>query len=141
MLYLLSLYNYNPQLHYFRFIYLRRFIAFVLMIAVLNTVIDPPDMLRNMDQDAALEEDLSVNEMESLVELVVEKGFDMDNAIPEKEEEDSGDFCKKIEVMQFLKSFEFTPFIQFVVIPHYENFYLAHFSSIPILIDSPPPKG
>ena len=120
--------------------YFKNFILTVLTISIFNTVIDPPDIMRNMDHDVELEEDTSLNEMESIVEVVVEKCLDIDNAIPEKEEEDSGEFCKKIQIFYFHKPY--ISYIQktFVPIPTYKSFYFDNFSAISILIDSPPPK-
>ena len=45
----------------------------------------PLGMLRNADQ---MGEDLSVNDIESLVELVLETGLDLEDAVPEHDESD-----------------------------------------------------
>lgn len=54
---------------------------FVLALQVLNISIDPPDARR-----ATQREDLSRNEQESIVELVLEKVIGIANAVPEHDE-------------------------------------------------------
>jgi hypothetical protein len=75
--------------------------------------IDPPDVLRNVDADPELEEDLSVNEIESISEMVLEQAFDIENAVPETDDPDSDNFVKKVEI--------FSPF---------EKCYLVYFSIV-----------
>ncbi|RCR67461.1 hypothetical protein DUE52_21915 [Larkinella punicea] len=61
-----------------------------MLLVVINQSINAPDVLENRDSNPfTLEEDLSINEMESILELVLEKCLNVDNAFPEEEEEDS----------------------------------------------------
>ena len=53
---------------------------------ILNFSIDPPDILPD-----SVPEDLSYNEIESVVELVLEDGFGIENAISESDEVDNPD--------------------------------------------------
>ena len=53
---------------------------------ILNFSIDPPDILSD-----SVPEDLSYNEIESVVELVLEEGLGIENAIPESDEVDNPD--------------------------------------------------
>jgi hypothetical protein len=82
-----------------------RMICFILVFAIMNISIDPPDLLQNLDADMALEEDISINEMESISELVMEKVLDIDNAIPESDEAEAETLLKKVEVFQHLYEF------------------------------------
>jgi hypothetical protein len=76
------------------------FFAIILAVLIFNMSIDPPDVLANLDADVELEEDLSVNEMESITEVLLEKAFDIENAVPENDDPDSDNFVKKVEVFQ-----------------------------------------
>src|SRR6218665_261079 len=72
--------------------------AFWLFMAlwILNYSIDIPD-----PQSDAVKEDLSYNDVESVVELIFEEALGWTNFIPESDEddpEDSGGFAKKIEI-------------------------------------------
>ncbi len=81
----------------------QRFFCIVLALVVFNLSIDPPDMLRNLDADPEMEEDLSVNEIESISELLLEKGLDMENAVPETDDPDSDNFVKKAEIFSSIE--------------------------------------
>lgn len=119
-----------------------RFFAFTLALLIFNMSVDPPDILVNMDADIELEEDLSVNEMESITEIVLEKGFDIDNAIPENDDPDSDNLIKKVEVFQtkticIYFDLEFPEIIDVTIHP-YTNLL---FSNIFIEAFSPPPEA
>lgn len=74
------------------------FFCFLLALVVFNLSIDPPDLLQNIDADPELEEDLSVNEIESISELILEQGFHWVNAVPETDDPDSDNIVKKVEI-------------------------------------------
>jgi len=126
---------------YLRESYLRKLIAFFLLIAIVNTTIDPPDFLKNIDADIELEEDLTVNEIESIAELVLEHGMDMDNAIPETDDSDTENLLKKYEVVDFDRQYvvDFIPFF-FALSLEYHSTFTDHFSVFTLPIDSPPPQ-
>ena len=84
----------------FRSSKLLRLISLALIVVVLNVSIDPPDLLKNLDNDIALEEDTSINEMESISEVVLEQVLDLDNAIPETDDEETETYLKKVEIFQ-----------------------------------------
>ncbi|MBY0426468.1 MAG: hypothetical protein K2Q22_12580, partial [Cytophagales bacterium] len=80
---------------------------------VFNLSIDPPDLLKNIDGDPELEEDLSINEIESFSELVLEQGFELENAVPETDDPDSDNLIKKVEIFSYenqLENFRFPLF-------------------------------
>jgi hypothetical protein len=79
--------------------FLQQCISLLLVLLVLNVSIDPPDLLKNLDNDIALEEDVSINEMESISEVVLEQVLDIDNAIPESQDEDNKMCLKKVEIV------------------------------------------
>lgn len=60
-----------------------RCIWFLLALQIFNFSVDTPDW-----QPALYHEDLSINDMESVVEIVLEKFLGIDNAIPEYDESD-----------------------------------------------------
>lgn len=107
----------------------------------MNTVIDPPDLLRNIDNDMALEEDLSVNEIESIAELVLEHGMDMENAVPESDDSDTENLLKKYEVVSFFQNniLDFAP-IDFSMSIEHNSVVLHYFSAFSLSLDSPPPQ-
>jgi hypothetical protein len=129
------------MLKFIRNTYLNRFIIIAITFAIINTAIDPPDLMQNMDNDFAFEEDLSVNEIESIVELVMEKGMDMKDAIPESDDSDSEDFCKKMEINVFLVTFLPVEFYKFESLIIHQTRLIQHFSCFSHRLESPPPKA
>lgn len=85
-----------------------RFIAGMLAFVVFNLSIDPPDLLVNLDEDLAYEEDLSVNEMESLTEVILEKALSIENAVPETDDHDGEFEFKKTETFVSMPVISFT---------------------------------
>ncbi|MEQ8471521.1 MAG: hypothetical protein RIC35_10060 [Marinoscillum sp.] len=64
---------------------------------VLNFSVDAPDA-----QTDHVAEDLSINDMESVAEIVLEEWMEIEDAIPEHDESDAND-----STMTFKKSFDF----------------------------------
>lgn len=62
-------------------------------------------MLVNLDNDVELEEDLNINEMESVAEVILEQGFDIKNALPESDDPDSDNLLKKLHFFALNKDF------------------------------------
>ena len=62
----------------------------VLALVLLNLSIDPPDK-----EAPGQQEDLSVNEIESIVELVAEQWLGLEDFLPEHDESDDSGFAKK----------------------------------------------
>jgi hypothetical protein len=77
---------------------------------VLNVSVDPIDGDFILDGVVQITEDLSINEMESIAEWVLEEGLNIENAIPEQDETDNEDtFQKALDfVFQNLYEFNFT---------------------------------
>ena len=63
-----------------------KIICFVFALHVLNISVDPPD-----PQPDWVPEDLSVNEMESISEIICEQILHIDNAFPEQDDQDNAD--------------------------------------------------
>jgi len=80
---------------------------------VLNFSVDPPDT--QPDHEA---EDLRINDMESIVEIILEKWMGFEDAIPEHDESDSNG-----STMTFKKSFDFFC-LEFKKEPAYASEYL-----------------
>lgn len=113
----------------------------LLAVLIFNISIDPPDSLKNMDNDIELEEDLSQNEIESVAELILENGLDIENAIPESDDPDSDGFFKKYEVFQGnCMNIEFSGFdmpIDKLRFPSFTTFFI---STSDFRIVTPPPE-
>lgn len=86
----------------FRKVSLIRFLSFSLAIYLLNISIDPRD-----GSEAWAKEDLAVNEIESVLELLVEEILDFEDVIPEHEDADG----EKNAQVSFFKSFSPSVFI------------------------------
>lgn len=86
------------MLQWFRHTIIRKILSYSVLAVFLNLSVDPPDVLYNLDHDIHWEEDLSMNEIESVSEFVLEKCLDMTNAVPETEENDNLLVDKKLEI-------------------------------------------
>ena len=90
-------------------IHIKSIAAIILAVWILNFSIDPPDLvvLRTKAKvSVPLQEDTSINEIESIAELVLEEGLDLKNAIPEHKEPPGSeyDIFKKITSFLFMPS-------------------------------------
>lgn len=127
---------------YFRYNLLRTFVCLILAILVFNISIDPPDVLKNIDNDLELEEDLSLNEIESIAELILESGFDIVNAVPESDDPDSDSFFKKYDIFESnFKSFHFFVTIIPAAKVCFPRFSPIFFSDYNFKTITPPPES
>jgi hypothetical protein len=107
---------------------------------MLNICVDMPDAAPDY-----VPEDLTVNDQESLVEMVLEKGLDIENAIEEHDEADDTnsqnfEMCKDIKfhsVRTELASFERPYNIVFLDTPYKMDYSFLYFKEI----NPPPPKA
>ena len=113
----------------------------MLALVVFNLSIDPPDMLKNMDLDPELEEDLSINEIESFSELVMEQAFNFENAFPETDDPDSDNVVKKVEIFSPLEK-GVSIALKFVLIEQHTSFFYEKQACLNIWPDilNPPPE-
>lgn len=105
----------------------------------LNICVDASDIHHN-----AIPEDLSYNEQESIIELVVEKVFDLGDVFQEQDDEDPEDYSKKgISKLDlsFLK-LEFSTQIFGVFSTSKNNFTVrkSFFSEPHYQLEKPPPE-
>ena len=105
---------------------------------MINISTDPVDKMNFKNGLAIIEEDLNINEIESVFELVSEKIFDQ--GIPESDENDEDTFIKFFNYFCSTVSFEFSAYtvLEFNVIHNY--FYLDMFNNTHSEPSSPPPK-
>jgi len=107
---------------------------------IFNCSVDTPD-----PEPDSVSEDLSFNDMESVVEIILEQVFGIDNAIAEHDEPDED--ANGFTIKKGLDVYNYKPFIKITAVPykicffnhsHYkEQFYeLFHHE-----IASPPPKA
>lgn len=113
---------------------------FIMGLILLNLSVDPPD-----GHPESIAEDLDYNDMESIVEIVLEQVLDIEDAIPEQEDDDTTQgllthifqpvFCQQ----QFDYSVLFHDnFIEKKHISFYKDKYFKQFQPE---ITTPPPKA
>lgn len=121
-------------------IFLHQLLSLILVITILNVSIDPPDLLKNLDNDIALEEDVSVNEMESISEVVLEKVLDLHNAVPETDDEDAETLLKKVEISEHYYTLA-VPEAQVTLLPYPSQHSITpqFTEQISLNVSSPPP--
>lgn len=117
----------------------KQFIIWVLLIQMINICTDPVDSLNFKNGHITSEEDLSINEIESVYELVSEKVFN--EGVPESDENDESTFVKVFNVyisVPLMVSVKFLSIPQYII--SHNSFYCNSIYSNTIQIDSPPPK-
>jgi hypothetical protein len=119
----------------FRSILYIRLTVYTIALIIFNLSIDPPDNCPK--------EDLSVNEIESIVELVLENVCNIDNAVKEHEDHDTpggNRFTFKTDLLTSCLP-KIHPRPEFITIAkQFTPFDLRHFKSRSGDIASPPPK-
>lgn len=130
---------YQPNTKYRR--PLGRMLIALLALLILNTSIDTPDPADTFRWDGEdYVEDLSYNDIESFYELVTEEMLDMDNQVPEHDE-DSGDTDKQGKTLQYWITNEL-PVLQLKTTETKQRIYpLLHYTVHPRYgdVSSPPP--
>ncbi|MFZ9687967.1 MAG: hypothetical protein ACO3AW_08355 [Chitinophagaceae bacterium] len=103
-------------------IFVFKFFWIITCIQILNISVDPPD-----GHTDSIAENLTVNEMESIVEIFLEKVLNIDNAIVEQDEPDdeAGNSISKTSIDLFLISFNSAQIKKEL---HYSNRNNIHFS-------------
>ena len=85
-----------------------KYISMFIALLLLNCSVDSPDFYKKH-----IPENLCINDQESIIELVVEKVFGYDNAIPEYDDADSSEANNSIALDLFIVPptfFTITPF-------------------------------
>jgi hypothetical protein len=116
-----------------------RFLWVVLALHILNFSVDTPDL-----QIDHVSEDLSYNDMESVIEIFLEQVLDIDNAIAEHDEQDNDDGKINLNtgIDFFIQNFAMTlADINCYLLNNHsqytENFYQQFASEL----NSPPPEA
>ncbi len=121
-----------------------QWVSSILLGLVLNFCINPPDIKSNLDMDYSLEENIHINEMESISEWILEYCFNQNNLIPEEaDEDDAGSFFEKLYYSIALPSdVKYTTNTYFsITMPMYQSRGVHFFYPTPYLnILSPPPN-
>ncbi|RRB00726.1 hypothetical protein [Larkinella rosea] len=125
---------------------LHRIFCLLMAINVLNFSIDPPDQIAQSAVHNVGEEDLSINKMESIGEVLLEKVLEIPNAVPEQDDPDHPVAVKLVKSVydwnasQAVTSVEKIT-VSFPLLAQKKLFFYASFySSHSPEIDSPPPK-
>jgi hypothetical protein len=109
------------------------------VVSLVNISIDPPDILTNLDHDMELEEDLSINEMESISELILEKYFNLTDAVPENDDSESENLIKKIDIPHELVNSLALIDISGLHLIHIHSYFNSQLRSLaPSPLDHPP---
>lgn len=96
-----------------------RGILFLQIFLIFNYSIDVSD-----PHGDAIKEDLSVNDIESITELILEQVFDLENFVPEHDEDDPDEksaFVKKIDIQnigKYVLNAEFDVFRIYIPLYH-----------------------
>ncbi|MCK8492743.1 MULTISPECIES: hypothetical protein [Spirosoma] len=126
-----------------RHVILHRFLCLLMALHVINVSIDAPDPYAHPRYPGERREDLSINEIESFGELLLEECFGFENAIPEHEESDDDSEVTNVEHDYFFHQlFVFTtlPARYWYLIRQSVPFKPAHVPSHVPEITSPPPQ-
>lgn len=125
-------------MNFLRSILLLRAVVLLLSMEIFNLSIDPPD-LRPYHP-----EDLSVNDIESIAELVLENVFGVKNAMKELEDHDTPDgrpFTLKVDLYSSLSAKIHPKPYFFIVKKSYHELQNNRLNSVFSEIASPPPKA
>ncbi|GGE02820.1 hypothetical protein [Psychroflexus salis] len=105
----------------------------------LNIGVDTSDINSNL-----IPEDLSLNEQESIVEIIVEKVFNYGNVIKEQDDEDTEDYSKKrvskIDLSPLKNEFNEDVLIIFLTFKNNFNSCKSSLSEAHYYLEKPPPK-
>lgn len=121
-----------------------RLLCLMMAFYAINVSIDATDGYVTPDSHGEYHEDLSINEIESIGELILEEVFDMANAIPEHDESDEEEdqitkiffdwsIPGPIVSYRFYQAVGYTP-------PVHALFDLNRYFSRPAEVTTPPPK-
>ncbi|MBI4945302.1 MAG: hypothetical protein HY840_02740 [Bacteroidetes bacterium] len=118
-----------------------KILCFLFALHVFNISVDPPDA----DLDS-IPEDLSVNDMESISEIICEQILHIDNLFPESDEQDDDDKGAPVD-MDVIFSFYNEPTTVFIVAPYVEKKLMHTIKNEEIIgqfcsdVVPPPPKA
>ena len=117
-----------------------RFLCGFLALYLLNISVDSPD-----PNPEGIPEDLSINDQESIIEMVIEKVMGFENAVAEYDDHDPSretSLKKGLSVDHFILSSWHLKAgrVLFFDLDQTNAFYLAHLRKIYLDISSPPPQ-
>jgi hypothetical protein len=113
----------------------------VMALHILNCSVDTPD-----PQPENIPEDLSYNDMESIVEIVLEEGLNIKDAIPEADDNDdagTSDFTLKVNIDWFMphQTFTISYFTPVLQVEHNFEYHEQYTEQFHPEITPPPPKA
>jgi hypothetical protein len=113
-----------------------RLVCWILLLQMANISVDPPDLRQVKKSTISLKEDLSINEMESVYELISEGVFE--NNVPESEENDIDSKLQSIDLYCFTLTYDMRS-VSYLHVRRYSSYY-NNFSFETPEPNSPPPK-
>ena len=111
-------------------------ICWILLLQIINISINSPHLKRPNYSRETISKDLSLNEIESVCELIAEGVFDTE--MPESDEDDIDTFSPSVELYFFERSYSKQQSFAFPI--EYFSYYYNNFLSICREPHSPPPK-
>ncbi len=122
---------------------IHRLICLLMALHVINLSIDPPDQYGTTSRPYEQAEDLSVNDIESFGELLLEECFGLVDAVPEHDEPDEESSLTKLgQDYVFVKSFVFAPLVLVArfLVAEFIPFSVMRVPTHVLDILSPPPQ-
>ncbi len=116
---------------------LNRVVSFLLLLQIINISIDPIDPISIKLGRLTAQEDLSINDIESIYEFISEQCLGVD--VPEQDEDDENALIKAIDIYISQSGIQITNEYR----PHIILFYTIdkNLNSIVLDLSSPPPKA
>ncbi len=116
---------------------LNRVVSFLLLLQIINISIDPIDPISIKLGRLTAQEDLSINDIESIYEFISEQCLGVD--VPEHDEDDESGLIKAIDIYISQSGIQITNEYR----PHIILFYTIdkNLNSIVLDLSSPPPKA
>lgn len=117
-----------------------RVFCFLMALHIFNISVDTPDA-----QPDYVPEDLTINDMESVAEIIIEKGFGIDNAFEEHDEQDEND-ASNFEMSKDFKVYPHQTTIKIIspevhFVKHNFTYNNQFYNSFVNEISPPPPKA
>ena len=115
---------------------IKHFVCWILLLQVINISIDPPNLVQFKDGRITNKEDRSINQIESIYEMISEEIFNKD--VPESDQNDAEKYLETFDLYSF-SLIDNTLIVPEFPVKHnrfYVDNFLAHYPEP----NSPPPK-
>ena len=110
----------SHSMNFIRKHFIVKLISFLFALLIFNISVDPPDA-----QPEWIPKDLSINEMNSITEIIFEQIFHIDNAFPELGQHNIGDHGAPLAV-HFDMMFYYQPITQIILFENFQSLYIKY---------------